>query len=82
MACLNTLEIPDDLYAQIKGMAQSQARSIDEQVLALIEKALAVEKRKQHQSNILSEIYEARWTPTQSIPDSVELIRENRGYDS
>ena len=34
MTQLNTLEIPDDLYIQIQGLALSESRSVNEQIVS------------------------------------------------
>jgi hypothetical protein len=81
MTQLNTLEIPDDLYTQIQGMALSQSRSINEQIVTLLQRALQVELQRQTQARVLQEIHQARWTPPATVPDSVAILREIRGYD-
>jgi antitoxin FitA len=81
MAQLNTLEIPDALYTQIQGLALSQNRSVNDQVVQLLQLALPAESPSQVQAKILAEIHSSQWTPTQEIPDSVTLLREMRGYD-
>ncbi len=81
MTPINTLELPDELYTQIKGMALSQARSINEQIITLLQRALDSELRRQAQARVLQEIRQARWTPPTTVPDSVAILREIRGYD-
>lgn len=81
MTQLSALDIPDALYTQIQGMALSQSRSINEQIVALLQRALEIEAQRQNQAKILQEIYQARWTPTAIAPDSVTILREIRGYD-
>jgi hypothetical protein len=81
MTQINTLEIPDDLYTQIQGMALSQSRSINEQIVTLLQRALQVELQRQTQARVLQEIHQARWTPPATVPDSVAILREIRGYD-
>ncbi|WP_035986414.1 hypothetical protein [Leptolyngbya sp. KIOST-1] len=81
MTQLSSLEIPDVLYTQIQGMALSQSRSINEQIVKLLQRALEIEAQRQSQTKILQEIHQARWTPPTIAPDSVTLLREIRGYD-
>ena len=81
MTQLSALEIPDDLYTQIQGMALSQSRSINEQIVALLKRALDLETQRQNQAKILQEIHQARWGPPAIAPDSVTLLRKIRGYD-
>lgn len=81
MTQLSALEIPDVLYSQIQGMALSQSRSINEQIVALLQRAMDIEAQRQNQAKILQEIHQARWMPPAIAPDSVTLLREIRGYD-
>jgi hypothetical protein len=81
MTQINTLEIPDELFTQIQGMALDRACSINEQIVALLQQALAVDMQRQTQTKVLQEIHQARWTPSQAVPDSVAILREIRGYD-
>ncbi|NER82179.1 MAG: hypothetical protein F6K42_21985 [Leptolyngbya sp. SIO1D8] len=81
MTQINTLEIPDELYTQIQGMALSQSRSINEQIVTLLQRALQVELQRQTQVRVLQEIHQARWTAPATVPDSVAILREIRGYD-
>lgn len=46
MTQLNALELPDELYTQIKGMAFSQSHSINEQVITLLQRALETEMQR------------------------------------
>ena len=81
MTQINTLEIPDELYTQIQGMALSQSRSVNEQIVRLLQRALDVEMQRQRQAQVLQDIHQSRWTPPTSAPDSVAILREIRGYD-
>jgi len=79
MTQINTLEIPDDLYTQIQGMALSQSRSINEQIVTLLQRALQVDLWRQTQARVLQEIHQARWTSPATVPDSVAILRAVRG---
>jgi len=81
MTQLSALEIPDALYTQIQGMALSQSRSINEQIVTLLQRALDIEAQRKNQTKVLQDIHQARWTPPAIAPDSVTLLREIRGYD-
>ena len=81
MTQINAIEIPDELFSQIRGMALSQSRSINEQIVTLLQWALASESQHQTQANVIKEIHQSRWTPPQTAPDSVAILREIRGYD-
>lgn len=81
MTQLGALEIPDALYTQIQGMTLSQSRSINEQIVTLLQRALDIEAQRQSRAKILQDIHQARWRPPAIAPDSVILLREIRGYD-
>ncbi|MEB3338367.1 MAG: hypothetical protein VKJ46_12950 [Leptolyngbyaceae bacterium] len=81
MTQIKTLEIPDDLYTRIQGMAVSHSLSINDQIVTLLQRALDVEVHRQTQIRVLQEIHQARWTPPPTVPDSVAILREIRGYD-
>lgn len=76
-----TLPLPDDLYAQLQGLATGQNRSIAEQATELLKTAIAAELTRHSQAILLAEIGRDRWTPSGAISDSVTLLREIRGYD-
>lgn len=81
MTQINTLDISDELFTQIQDMALTQACSINQQIVALLQQALTIEAQRQAQTNVLQAIHQARWTPPPTVPDSVALLREIRGYD-
>lgn len=81
MPQINILEIPEELYTQIQRMTLSQSCSINEQIVTLLQRALAAEIQRQTQAKVLQEIQQARWIPPQAVPDSVTVLREIRGYD-
>ncbi|MGC9525063.1 MAG: hypothetical protein ACP5D7_05930 [Limnospira sp.] len=81
MTQLKTIEIPDELFTQIQGMALSQSRSINEQIVTLLQQALEAEIQRQTQARLLQEIHQARWTPPATVTDSVAILRDIRGYD-
>lgn len=81
MTQLKALEIPDELFTQIQGMALSRSRSINEQIVTLLQQALEGEMQRQTQAKLLQEIHQARWTPPAPVTDSVAILRDIRGYD-
>ena len=79
MATIHVRSVPDALYAQVRALAQTKQRSLSAEVVALIETALAIEERRQQQASILDTIRRRRFTPPAGAPDSVDLLREDRG---
>ncbi|MEH1934256.1 MAG: Arc family DNA-binding protein [Nostoc sp.] len=86
MATLYVRNLPDDLYAKLQELAVSQHRSINAQVITLLEKALKTEAQQiedQKQQNVLKVLEGSRQrrrvNPADfGLPDSTQLIREDR----
>ncbi|MBG1270659.1 Arc family DNA-binding protein [Nostoc sp. WHI] len=87
MATLYVRNLPDDLYAKLQELAVSQHRSINAQVITLLEQALTTEtqqteeQRRQNVPKLLEESNRdrRRLNPADfGLPDSTELIREDR----
>ncbi len=81
MTTLSVLNISDDLYVQIQRLASAQNRSVNDEVVRLLQQALQTEALRQAQFRLIDEIRQTRWTSLQPVPDSVLLLRESRGYD-
>lgn len=80
MTQIQKLELPDELYTQIQGIALSQSHSVNEQIVTFLQRALEAEMQRQTQAKVLEEIHHTRWTPPPTVPDSIALLREIRGY--
>ncbi|MBD2164257.1 Arc family DNA-binding protein [Calothrix membranacea FACHB-236] len=86
MANLNLLNIPDDLYEKLQELAQAEHRSIDAQVVTILQNALAKktqqteEERRKNVPKLLEESRNRRrLNPADfGLPDSTGLIREDR----
>ncbi|MBG1259182.1 FitA-like ribbon-helix-helix domain-containing protein [Nostoc commune] len=86
MATLYVRNLPDDLYAKLQELAVSQHRSINAQVITLLEQALKTEAQQiedQKQQNVLKVLEGSRQrrrvNPADfGLPDSTQLIREDR----
>ncbi|MBN3883074.1 MAG: Arc family DNA-binding protein [Nostoc sp.] len=86
MATLYVRNLPDDLYAKLQELAASEHRSINAQVITLLEQALKTEAQQiedQKQQNVLKVLEESRQrrrvNPADfGLPDSTQLIREDR----
>ncbi|MEH2079592.1 MAG: Arc family DNA-binding protein [Nostoc sp.] len=86
MATLYVRNLPDDLYAKLQELAASQHRSINAQVITLLEQALKTKAQQiedQKRQNVLKVLEESRdrrcLNPADfGLPDSTELIREDR----
>jgi len=86
MATLYVRNLPDDLYAKLQELAASQHRSINAQVITLLEQVLTTqaqetkEQKRQNVPKVLEEIRNRRRVNPGDfgLPDSTELIREDR----
>jgi hypothetical protein len=79
MANLSLRDVPDDLYQQIKEIAERERRSVNQQILVLLERSV------QHQQRPKAEVWERIKRRREAIsarvgimPDSTEQIAEDR----
>lgn len=86
MAILHVSNVPDDLYKKLQELAKAENRSINAQVITLLQQALppqtqeTEDQRRKNVPKLLEEIRlrrEQRSAETE-WPDSTELIREDR----
>jgi len=87
MATLHLQNVPDDLYEKLKKLAASHNRSIDAQVITLLESALPTETKPPQNNTPNKDVKEIlaesrrrrRLNPADfGLPDSTTLIREDR----
>lgn len=79
MATLHVRSVPEDLYERIQQLAQSRRRSLSAEVITLLYQALEDEESRKRQGKLLADIRRRRFEPPAGAPDSVELLREDRG---
>lgn len=87
MSVLHLENVPDDLYHRIEQLAEADQVPLPEETLRLLQEAVArkpagvmqpVALAGRSQREILDEIIRNRYTPAPGMPDSVELLREDR----
>ena len=78
MPTLHVRSVPEDLYNQLRSLAQVKQRSLSAQVVAMLERALEAEAQQQQQARLLDTIHRRRFMPPAAAPDSAELLREDR----
>ena len=78
MQTLHVRSVPEELYSQIRTLAQDQQRSLSAQVIVLLERGLAAEEDRRRSARALAQIRRRRFVPLPSAPDSTELLREDR----
>ena len=79
MPNLQVRDLPENIYNQIKELAEKERRSITQQTIVLLEKALEIEREnKERRKKLLDQLVEADEEIKGDIPDPVPLIREDR----
>ncbi len=86
MATLYVRNLPDDLYAKLQELAASEHRSINAQVITLLEQVLKTEAQQiedHKRQNVIKVLEESRQRQRANpadfgLPDSTEMIREDR----
>ena len=79
MTNLSLRDIPEELYQQIKEMAARERRSVNQQILVLLERSVRLSQRPP--AEVLEGIDRTRETIFARVgvmPDSVEQINEDR----
>ena len=80
MATLQVRNLPEHIYNKIVELAEEDRRSITQETIILLEKALEMEKQnKKHRKKLLNKIIDETQTDSfDEVPDPVPLIREDR----
>ncbi len=79
MNTLHVRSVPDDLYKRIQLMASVKNRSLSAQVVTLLSQAVEAEERRMKQAKVLNSIQRRRFKAPKNAPDSLKLLREDRG---
>ena len=79
MANISLRDVPDELYQQLKEMAERERRSVNQQILVLLERSVRLHQRPAaevwERIERRREVIRARAGVT---PDAAELIAEDR----
>lgn len=79
MPLLQVRDIPEDLYEELSRVAAAENRSIAQETIVLLRKALNLQQeRYARRKRILQEIKEMKFENTDGFPDPAQLIREDR----
>ena len=79
MPLLQVRDIPEDLYEKLSQLAKQENRSIPQETIVLLKKALNYpESRSSRTKRILNEIKNDRVENSTTLPDPAQLIREDR----
>ena len=79
MVNISLRDVPDELYQQLKQMAENERRSVNQQILVLLERSLKLRQRPS--AEVWQRIEQRRETIASRVgitPDSAELIAEDR----
>ncbi|MFN2363989.1 MAG: DUF29 family protein [Halarsenatibacteraceae bacterium] len=81
MPSLQVKDLPEHLYQEIVQLAESERRSITQETIVLLEKALNIEKEnKKRRQQLLKKIQKetSQEQTDEEILDPVKLVREDR----
>jgi plasmid stability protein len=81
MATLYVENIPDELYAALRGRARARRRSIAAEVLAMLEENIPTAQELKARQDLLRRLIrmrEKRTTSRRAFPSSEEMLREDR----
>jgi len=81
MPVLHLENVPEELYGRIEELAAAEQVPLTEETLRLLRQAVDMSRRTAR-ANVLPLLEEMRRnpiTPAPGTPDSVELLREDRG---
>ena len=78
MASLTVRDIPLDLYDRFKKLAKKEHRSLNAEVLAVIERVVREDEIREQQRAALESILESYKEKTPLPVDSITLLREDR----
>ncbi|PIG92862.1 Arc family DNA-binding protein [Gloeocapsopsis sp. IPPAS B-1203] len=78
MANLSLRDVPEELYQRIKEIADQERRSVNQQIIVLLEQSL---QQKRSRSEVLASIAQRNATIAKRVgitPDSAQMIAEDR----
>lgn len=78
MATINVRGVPDNVYNELKELAASDERSMNAEVLQLIEQGLQQRRLAKKRREALADLDELRQHIGPTRGDSLELLREDR----
>jgi len=79
MAVLHLEDVPSELYERLQRLAAAHQRTPEAEALHCLRRGLLAEPAGHSQAELLAELRRRSFTPPPGTPDSVELLREDRG---
>lgn len=79
MPLLQVRDVPEDLYEKLSRTAAADNRSISQETIVLLRKALDLkEERSARRRKLLAEIKDNKIFDADKFPSAADLIREDR----
>jgi plasmid stability protein len=79
MPSLQVRDLPEHIYRKLLERAAAEHRSIAQQTIVLLEKALDMETKKQNtRRQLIERILKTPPADPKKVPNPVDLIREDR----
>ena len=79
MPLLQVRDVPADLYEKLSRVAEAEHRSISQETIVLLKKALGFQQENiSRRKQVLAQIKATRLPNRADFPDPVDLIREDR----
>jgi plasmid stability protein len=79
MPVLHIEEVPSEMYERIRQLATAHNRTLEAEAVSLLRQGLLSEPAGKSQAELLADLRRRSFTPPPGTPDSVELLREDRG---
>ena len=77
MATLHVRDFPDEVYARLRALAETENRSLSQEAIVLLKRAVELEgSNRERRRRIVRALKENR--PLRGVPGPEELIREDR----
>jgi hypothetical protein len=79
MSVLRLTDVPREVFERIQHLAAARGRTAEAEAIHLLQKALLHDVGMRSQAELLADLRRRSFTPPAGTPDSVELLREDRG---
>jgi hypothetical protein len=73
------LNVSKDLLEQIQRLAEDHRQTVHDEAVRLLCRGLQNDTAEKSQAELLADLRPRSFTPAPGTPDSVELLREDRG---
>ncbi len=80
MKNLRIQNFPETLYRRILRLAKANKLSLNAQVVDLLTRSIEKEEKQVKQAIILASIRKRQLVPSENMPSSLDLLREDRGH--